>query len=104
MKSKLLKHIVFFSLCIITLTALFFTLSKDINNSIVENPYLADDYYILTEYEGKLAVFKNGDNVPISIYDTYIDTLPKHDKELIQKGIRVESTDSLQRLIEDYTG
>lgn len=103
MKVRYLKHIVFFSLCIITLTALFFTLNKDINNN-VENPYSSNDYYILTEYDGRLAVFIDGENMPVTVYNTYTDTLPQQDKELIQKGIRVEGTEKLQRLIEDYTG
>lgn len=103
MKVRYLKHIVFFSLCIITLTALFFTLNKDINNN-VENPYSSNDYYILTEYDGRLAVFIDGENTPVTVYNTYTDTLPQQDKELIQKGIRVEGTEKLQRLIEDYTG
>lgn len=103
MKVRYLKHIVFFSLCIITLTALFLTLNKDINNN-VENPYSSNDYYILTEYDGRLAVFIDGENTPVTVYNTYTDTLPQQDKELIQKGIRVESTEKLQRLIEDYTG
>lgn len=103
MKAKYLKHIVFFSLCIITLTALFFTLNKNINNN-VENPYSSNDYYILTEYDGRLAVFIDGENTPVTVYNTYTDTLPQQDKELIQKGIRVEGTEKLQRLIEDYTG
>lgn len=103
MKVRYLKHIVFFSLCIITLTALFFTLNKDINNN-VENPYSSNDYYILTEYDGRLAVFIDGENTPVTVYNTYTDTLPQQDKELIQKGIRIEGTEKLQRLIEDYTG
>ena len=74
------------------------------NEYIRENPYTPPiDYYTVTEYQGKIAVFKNSDTVPIDVYDSYVSVLPQHDRELLKNGIRTESTSELQKIIEDYT-
>lgn len=71
------------------------------DNKMLNTP--KNNNYILSEYEGKLAIYKNGENMPISVYETYLSSLPEKDKELIEKGIIIESTEELQSLIEDYT-
>lgn len=103
MKNKIFWLVVFAVLTITVLGVLFVTLDKDIENKIIENPYLMEDYYTLSEYKGKIAVFKNQESIPIDIYDVYVSTLPQHDRNLLEKGIRIETTEELQRLIEDYT-
>ena len=103
MRNKIFWLIVFAVLSITILGVLFATLDKDINEKVVENPYLMEDYYTLSEYKGKIAVFKNQESVPIDIYDVYITTLPQHDRTLLEKGIHIETPEELQRLIEDYT-
>ena len=98
------KIFLFFILCIIILFVLYFLLNRDMNEYIRENPYIPPiDYYTITEYQGKIAVFKNDDTIPIDVYDSYVSVLPQHDRELLQKGIRTESTSELQKIIEDYT-
>ncbi len=103
MKNKIFWLVVFAVLTITVLGVLFVTLDKDIENKIIENPYLMEDYYTLSEYKGKIAVFKNQESIPIDIYDVYVSTLPQHDRNLLEKGIRIETPEELQRLIEDYT-
>ncbi len=103
MKNKIFWLVVFAVLAITVLGVLFVTLDKDIENKIIENPYLIEDYYTLSEYKGKIAVFKNQESIPIDIYDVYVSTLPQHDRNLLEKGIRIETPEELQRLIEDYT-
>ena len=74
------------------------------NKRIRENPYIPPiDYYTITEYQGKIAVFKNSDAIPMDVYDSYVSALPQHDRELLKSGIRTESTSELQKIIEDYT-
>lgn len=98
------KIFLFFILCVIILCFLYFLLNKDMNEYIRKNPYIPPiDYYTITEYQGKIAVFKNDDTIPIDVYDSYVSVLPQHDRELLQKGIRTESTSELQKIIEDYT-
>lgn len=103
MRNKIFWLVVFAVLTITVLGVLFVTLDKDINEKVIENPYLIDDYYTLSEYKGKIAVFRNQESIPIDIYDVYVSTLPQHDRTLLEKGIHIETPEELQKLIEDYT-
>lgn len=60
-------------------------------------------YYIVSEYNGQIAVFVNDDKTPVKIYDSYISTLPQKDQETLKEGIKVETQEELQLIIEDYT-
>lgn len=98
------KIFLFFILCVIILCFLYFLLNRDMSEYMRENPYIPPiDYYTITEYQGKIAVFKNDDTIPIDVYDSYVSVLPQHDRELLKNGIRTESTSELQQIIEDYT-
>ena len=103
LRNKVFWIVVFAVLTITVLGVLFVTLDKDVQEKVVENPYLIEDYYTLSEYKGKIAVFRNQENIPIDIYDVYVSTLPQHDRTLLEKGIHIETPEELQRLIEDYT-
>ncbi len=103
MRSKTFWIVVFTVLTITVLGVLFVTLNKDVQEKVIENPYLMNDYYTMAEYKGKIAVFKNNENVPIDIYDVYVSTLPQHDRILLEKGIKIETPEELQSIIEDYT-
>ncbi len=104
MKKKHTKIILFSALCICVIAGLFMVLNRDIENNIIENPYTPrNDYYTVTEYQGKIAVFKNTDTIPLEVYDTYIEYLPEHDRLLLKDGIRANSLGELQKIIEDYT-
>ena len=104
MKKKHTKIILFSALCLCVIAGLFMVLNRDIENNIIENPYTPrNDYYTVTEYQGKIAVFKNTDTIPLEVYDTYIEYLPEHDRLLLKDGIRANSLGELQKIIEDYT-
>ena len=103
MRNKIFWLVVFVVIAITASGVLFVTLDKDIDEKVVENPYLLEDYYTLSEYKGKIAVFRNQESVPIDIYDVYVTTLPQHDRTLLEKGIHIETSEELQKLIEDYT-
>lgn len=61
-------------------------------------------YYYVKEYQGKIAVFSENEKAPDTVYDVYIDNLPEKDKKLLKTGLRAESEEELQQIIEDYTG
>ena len=61
------------------------------------------DSYIIGVYDEKIAVFTQGDTVPIETYDVYVTTLPESDQRSLRKGISVQGKTELKRLIEDYT-
>lgn len=104
MRKKHLKIIIFSALCICAFVWLFTAINRDIQNSVYENPYTPqNDYYTVTEYQGKIAVFKNTDKIPLDVYNTYVAYLPEHDRQLLKDGIRANNTAELQDIIEDYT-
>ncbi|MGN0570148.1 MAG: hypothetical protein ACI4N4_06565 [Candidatus Fimenecus sp.] len=59
--------------------------------------------YTVADYQGKIAVFKNREKTPFEIYDSYVYSLPKEDRERLKSGIQTESESELQKIIEDYT-
>lgn len=103
LRNKTFWYVVFAVICITVFGVLFITLNNNITERTIENPYLADDYYTISEYQGKIAVFDNKSRLPLNIFDTYVSTLPQHDRMLLEEGIKVQSTEELQKIIEDYT-
>lgn len=56
--------------------------------------------YLLKEYNGKLAVYKNNDFQ--YELDIYVFTLPDEDKKLLSQGISVSSEQELNDIISSY--
>ena len=59
--------------------------------------------YTIGVYKEKVAVFTQGDALPIEIFDVYITTLPVFDQKELSKGIKVKGIKELKQRIEDYT-
>lgn len=99
-----LRNLIFASVSVLFFVILCFSYMESKENKIKENPYISPvEYYKVAEYQGKIAVFKNEENIPIEVYESYISVLPQHDRELLKDGIKVTSTEELQKVIEDYT-
>lgn len=61
--------------------------------------------YIVKEYDGKVSVFRFGENLPFEILEEIVYySLPEYDREQLKKGISVYTDEELQRLIEDFDG
>lgn len=103
MEKSIFSITVFVIICVAALTALYLSFDTDAEQKIAENPYIAEDYYTVQEYQGKIAVFKNNDKVPTDIFDAYVALLPAHDRELLEEGIVIQTPEELQKIIEDYT-
>lgn len=58
--------------------------------------------YIIKDFYGRVAVFKNGEDEPVKITDTLTDSLPDYDKNQLSKGVPAEDEARLKRLLEDY--
>lgn len=58
--------------------------------------------YIIKEYNGKLAVFETGSDVPFRITELDISTLPISDQTILNNGIEVSDSKELSRILEDY--
>lgn len=60
------------------------------------------DVYTLKEYEGRIGIFHNDDTQPYQQIDVDVSTFSEEDQRLLKDGIKVFSTEELNRKIEDY--
>ncbi len=103
MKPKMQKLLLFSSISVVCLATLFVNLNNDIKEYENEQNLSQQEIYTIKEFEGKIAVFKNSDTSPITVYEAYTSLLPEQDRQRLQKGISVDNTTDLQKIIEDYT-
>ena len=92
----------------IVLTAVFigaaFSLgARDDRAAILPETTTLAPLYTLTQYEGKLALFKRGYSMPVEIYDVYLSSLPDSERGKIESGITAQSDEEILKIIEDYT-
>ena len=100
------KKFIFIAIWVLSIIiCAFFSLFNPIVNTLEGKQTQVEqtDRYIIGVYDEKVAVFTQGDAVPIEIYDVYISTLPERDQKTLEKGIEVKGKIELRRLIEDYT-
>lgn len=57
--------------------------------------------YVLKEYNGRIALFRENSTAPIAVYETPPSALYPADAALIAEGIRVKTDSEIARLIED---
>lgn len=104
--NKTLKNCILAVLCFLAVIVIgFFTVlnfggKKDETTTVVT---AANSLYTLTEYNGKIALYKNGFSMPVEIFDVNISSLPQSDRELITNGIHAQNDEEIQKYIEDYT-
>ena len=59
--------------------------------------------YVVSEYDGKVAVFRPGNLVPEQLLETPVAALPESDRTLLRIGIRIWDEATLQTVLEDYS-
>lgn len=59
--------------------------------------------YTLSEYKGKVALYKSGYAMPVEIYDIYVDSLPDEEKTKVEEGIDAQTDEEIIKIIEAYT-
>lgn len=59
-------------------------------------------WMLLGVKNGYLALWKEEDPQPVQTFSLRVSSLPLSDQILLHRGIRVESADALQALLEDY--
>ena len=67
-----------------------------------EDPELAFPGYVLSVFDGRIAVFTGGKETVLQITDTRIASLPQTEAERLKRGIAASTEEELQSLIEDY--
>lgn len=83
-------------LCFFSL-ALFFAPSQNITS---EKPSQA--VMVLGDFKGQLALFEAGNTEPVSVFDTYVSSLPPLDRQKLSKGIEVNNKEDLWALLQDF--
>lgn len=58
--------------------------------------------FLLGIHEGKIALWRDGQEKPVKIFPYQASTLPEADQQLLQKGIHVDSLTQLYKMVEDY--
>ncbi len=84
-----------FSILSVLFTQLFFS-TESKNNT--DNDFT----YILREYEGKIAVYREDELIDVTDISTKF--LPENDRRDIENGIEISSRQELFRLLEDFSG
>ena len=60
-------------------------------------------FYIVKQHNDRIAVFVNGNNEPLQILDSpFVRDLPEYDRQMLSKGIIVETNEELLKILEDY--
>lgn len=59
-------------------------------------------FMLLGIKDGYLALWGPEDPQPVRIFSVAVNTLPPADQLLLRRGIRVENSEELQALLEDY--
>lgn len=57
--------------------------------------------YVIKEYNGSVALFKDGSDDPLAVYSTPLEEINPLDAELLKEGIRLRGLSEVSRLIED---
>ena len=58
--------------------------------------------FLLGNYNGYIALWKEGSQKPLQVYPYSIRALPPADQARLETGIPVTSQEQLQMLLEDY--
>ena len=58
--------------------------------------------FLLGIHEGKIALWQEDDPKPVKVFPYRASMLPEEAREQLKKGIRIESMEDLDRLIEIY--
>lgn len=69
-------------------------------NSETESVFKSE-FYVLREWNGKIALLEDGAEEPLTVYNTEISSLYPADVELLREGIRVKTRFEVARLVED---
>ena len=53
-------------------------------------------------HNGRIALWRDNDPKPFKVFPYPVSMLPDEQEQMVRKGIRVESMEELQRLMENY--
>lgn len=71
-------------------------------SSMIESRFVGG--YVLTLWEGKIAIRQTGDEFPCRVYDLPATMLSVYDRATLERGVACETLAAAERLAEDYIG
>lgn len=77
------------------------TVGTDVT-SAEENKGNEKEVFVLKSENNRIVVYRFGENTPYMTTDTLVNTLPKGDIMLLEKGIEVKGEENLKKSLEDY--
>lgn len=80
------------------------TTSSQESTSAAEVLASGSDVYIVREYEGHIAVYRNDETTPFREYNTDVTILPQADRAALKQGKVLHSMAEVEKLMEDYDG
>lgn len=57
--------------------------------------------YVIKEYNGAVALFRDGSEEPLAVYSTPLSEINPVDADLLKEGIRLRGLSEVSRLLED---
>ena len=58
--------------------------------------------FLIGNYYGRLAVWKDDDPEPMRIFPCPVSLLPKKDRDLLNNGIRIEDMEDVRYFLENF--
>lgn len=103
MQRILIKCVLFSAALLIAIVLIAVISVNTGNKDVPEIDTTAVPTYVLSEYDGRIALYKNGYSMPVEIYDVYIDSLPESERLAVETGICADTDEQAQKIIEAYT-
>ena len=57
--------------------------------------------YTIREYDGNIALYKDGQEEPVAVYSIPVEGISEADRALLHEGIRLQGLSEVSRLLED---
>lgn len=58
--------------------------------------------FVLGSCKGYIALWKDGQAEPVKVFPYKVSSLPASDREKLERGVKLDSMEELEQLIEDY--
>ncbi len=88
---------------VLSVSIFFYAIGQSEEVAKAQNSEPVTWQYVIREYNGNIAVFEQGNDIPFELYEVPVETLPEEDVKSLQNGIQVRTEQELRRLIEDLT-
>lgn len=89
------KYIIISIITVLLIFVILFSFTRKDDN-------IPESFEVLKEYNGKVALYNSNNTTPVSVYDIYIDSLPENDRKSLKEGIKIESDNHLDKILQDY--